>query len=164
LSTGPKTASGKQRSARNATRLGLSLPIVADPRLSRSVKELTDEIAGDGTSATVRDLASRIAEPQVDLARIRRARYAILAGALRDDKPLNSGRCDGSSGSHARDSVPQGAGPPGIPNADSSKSNSPSEVAAALREAVHQLTAIRRYERRTLSRRKFAIRMLKAAR
>ena len=42
-STGPKTANGRRRSARNALRYGLSLPVLSDPILSQEVAALARE-------------------------------------------------------------------------------------------------------------------------
>jgi hypothetical protein len=44
-STGPKTVQGHPRTARNARRHGLSLPICTDPALSEEVEKLAREIA-----------------------------------------------------------------------------------------------------------------------
>jgi hypothetical protein len=45
-STGPKSAEGRTRSARNAVRYGLSLSVLSDPTLSQEVTALAREIAG----------------------------------------------------------------------------------------------------------------------
>ena len=73
-STGPTTAEGRNRSSRNARRHGLSLPVLADPVLSKDVAELTREIAGSNPSRKLYEPARRFAEAQIDLNRIRRAR------------------------------------------------------------------------------------------
>jgi hypothetical protein len=84
-STGPRTAEGRNRSARNARRHGLSLPVLADPVLSQDVAELTRKIAGSNPSRELYERARRVAEAQIDLRRIRRARSNFghqLAGHL----------------------------------------------------------------------------------
>src|SRR2546429_2861300 len=51
-STGPKTAAGKARVARNARRHGLNVPLAADPALSREVEALAQAICrGFGVSS-----------------------------------------------------------------------------------------------------------------
>src|SRR5271170_8104920 len=79
-STGPRSAAGKMRAARNAMRFGLSIPVMADPALNRDVEALARLIAGGGANAKMVELALPIAEAQVDLLRVRRARNAILSG------------------------------------------------------------------------------------
>jgi len=83
-STGPRTAEGRNRSARNARRHGLSLPVLADPILSQDVAELTREIAGSTPSRELYELARRVAETQIDLRRVRYARFDLLSSALGD--------------------------------------------------------------------------------
>ena len=70
-STGPKTAKGKGRSARNALRYGLSLPVLSDPTLSQEVAALARQIAGADATPEIQELARHIAEAQVDLRRVR---------------------------------------------------------------------------------------------
>jgi hypothetical protein len=61
-STGPKSAAGKSRAARNARRHGLSIPVMSDPQLSADVEVLAREIAGENASAEMRALSRIIAE------------------------------------------------------------------------------------------------------
>jgi hypothetical protein len=44
--TGPKTAHGRARSARNALRYALSLPVCSNPALSEEMEALAREIPG----------------------------------------------------------------------------------------------------------------------
>jgi len=80
-STGPQTSQGHARSARNALRHGLSLPVCADPALCEA---LAREIAGTGANAEIQELARRVAEAQIDLRRVRYARHKLLSDALGD--------------------------------------------------------------------------------
>jgi hypothetical protein len=83
-STGPKTTQGRTRSARNALRHALSLPIYSDPALSEEVEALAHEIAGLDANAEMQELARRVAEAQIDLRRVRIARHDLLSRALDD--------------------------------------------------------------------------------
>ena len=83
-STGPKTADGRARAARNALRHALSLPVCSNPALSEEVETLAREIAGPDANAETQDLARQVAEAQIDLRRVRYARHKLLSDALAD--------------------------------------------------------------------------------
>ena len=81
-STGPKTANGRARSAKNALRHALSLLVCSNSALSEEVETLAREIAGCGASLEIQELALRIAEAQIDLRRVRYARHQFLSAQL----------------------------------------------------------------------------------
>jgi hypothetical protein len=83
-STGPQTAQGRVRAARNALRHALSLPISSNPGLSEEVEALASQIAGSGADAKTQELARRIAEAEIDLRRVRHARHHFLSDCLSD--------------------------------------------------------------------------------
>jgi hypothetical protein len=83
-STGPKTAQGRSRAARNALRHALSLPVSSDPVLSEDVEALAREIIGTDSNAEIHELARRIAEAQIDLRRVRHARHQLFSQTLSD--------------------------------------------------------------------------------
>ena len=78
---GPRTAAVKMQAAHNALRHGLRSPISADPVLSAELETLAREIAAERANHEQRELAARIAEAQIDLMRVRRARHDLLARA-----------------------------------------------------------------------------------
>jgi len=84
-STGPKTARGRARAARNALRHGLNVPIYSDPAINEELDMLAREIAGAEADAEVRGLARGVAEAYFDLRRVRLARHRHLVDALRVD-------------------------------------------------------------------------------
>jgi hypothetical protein len=137
-STGPKTAQGRARTARNALRHGLSVPVFSDSVFSEEVDALAREIAGPDAGAEVLELARRVAEAQIDLRRVRYAHHQVLRGL----------RVVGAF-------TPT---PDGVVEFLDSKPSGPLKLAMILSDKAGQLLAIDRYERRALSRRKFAIR------
>ena len=81
-SSGPKSARGKARSARNARRYGLAVSIWRDVRLAAQAEALTHDIAGEGASEELVAVSRPIAEAQVDLMRIRQAREHLLKSGV----------------------------------------------------------------------------------
>jgi hypothetical protein len=86
-STGPRTAAGKKRATRNALRHGLSLSALENPTLSAEAANLAREIADEGATPDILELARSVAEAQIDLIRIRQARHDLLS---RDSMIRNS--------------------------------------------------------------------------
>ena len=81
-SSGPKTAAGRARSARNRLRHALSLPVSSNPALSEEVAAFAREIAGPAANAEIQELARQVAEAPIDLRRVRYARHQLLCDAL----------------------------------------------------------------------------------
>ena len=163
ISTGPRTNHGRARSAKNAFRHGLSLPIQSDQAPCEEVQALARQIAGQHVSAHIEILARRVAEAQIDLRRVRYARHQLLSDALADPhydmrakmrviKQLLTPKLA---------DIPV---PAFIENYLITTPEGPAKFATILSEESKRLLAVDRYERRALSRRKFAIRALDEAR
>jgi hypothetical protein len=74
LSTGPRTARGKQISKMNARVHGLSSPIRSQAGAEEAIEQLADSIVEAAARPDLRALAVRISEAEIDLRRIKRSR------------------------------------------------------------------------------------------
>ena len=160
-STGPKTAHGRSHAARNAVRHALSLPVYADPVWSEEVESLTRQIIGTDADPEKQQLARRIAEAQVDLRRVRSARHQLLSRALSDPDYESEATLRKKAGliiGCFRRIGPSAPMPDNVMEFLQSKPEGPCKFATILADKTRQLLALDRYERRALSRRKFAIR------
>jgi hypothetical protein len=160
-STGPKTARGRARSAGNALRFGLSLSVLSDPTLRQEVEALAGQIAGTNASPEIRKLARRVAEPQIDLRRVRSLRLDLISRALADpDFDFRANR--NKKVTVALRIIYRCCRCEDIPAEDvrllESKLEGPDKFITILTEIARRLPALDRYERRALSRRKLAIR------
>ena len=77
-STGPRTAAAKARVRRNALQHGLAAIALADPTVTAEVDRVATSICGPGAGALEREQALIVAEAQVTLKQIRRARAAVM--------------------------------------------------------------------------------------
>src|SRR5689334_12236493 len=83
-STGPKTAAGKARTAQNAFRHGLNVPVRSDPLLVPGIEAMARRISGPYADAETMEGARRIAEAQFDLNRVRNSRRLLITQFLVD--------------------------------------------------------------------------------
>jgi hypothetical protein len=126
---GPRTRKGKQHSHQNARMHGLSIPLAADRDLQR---QLARAIAGDGASDEVLEQASVVAEIELELQRISKARTAMIEMSMRQ-APADD-----------REAF----------NETSRLSSIDAPIVDAFVRAFPTLSRIERYERRALARRK----------
>ncbi len=184
-SSGPRTAAGKAQSAQNAFRHGFNVPIWRDPDLGSDVEALAQRIAGKGADANVLELARHAAEAQIDLRRVRSHRHRLIEQVMPDPKvqaevaePPPIAPADAPVGARKKASPSDDRGR--ILGADPLEADVSARLAVfaknltaldrptrpvklSLAELAGELAALDRYERRALSRRKFAIRAFDVA-
>jgi len=89
-STGPRSGAGKTRASRNAYRHGLTLSITSTAEYAKQLETLVCKIAGDTKDPVKLERARAIAQADLELTQVRRAKVALIerASAFGELDPL----------------------------------------------------------------------------
>jgi hypothetical protein len=160
-SSGPRSRAGKRRARHNAYRHGLTSTITSNAAFAKEVEALARKIAGGTNDVSILECARAIAHAELDLARARRAKIALIERA--DAFGYLDPPQDNSTRELIRlvkafefDEV--------IPRAPSPcvtmPAQEPYRMAEAIRRVLPELLKLDRYERSACARRDRALREL----
>jgi hypothetical protein len=158
-STGPRSGAGRKRASRNAYRHGLTLSINSTAAFAKQLDTLVHKIAGDSEDAIVLERARAIAQAELELARVRRAKVALIERASAFGE-LDPPRLSSSVTQINRviNALERGSFlPKSIDASATMPSQEPDRSAEAVRRVLPELRKLERYERRAAARRDRAI-------
>jgi hypothetical protein len=137
-STGPRSGAGKKRASRNAYRHGLTMNITSTAAYAKQLDKLARKIAGNTDDAITLERARAIAQAELELARVRRAKVVLI------ERASAFGELDPPQLTVA---VPRPIDSATMP------SQEPDRSAEAVRRVLPDLRKLERYERRSAARR-----------
>jgi hypothetical protein len=163
-STGPRSRFGRKRAAGNATVHGLAANLVSIPALAEQVEKLARQIAGSADDAIVLQYARDAACAELDLARVRRIKVALIERASAVGTLDHSPFSDDSAVVRKRlYSIARGETPT-VPDRTDPFAAMPSgdfeRTGDAMRRALPELIKLARYESRAAARRDKALRQI----
>ena len=157
-STGPRSGAGKTRAGRNAYRHGLTLSITSTAEYAKQLETLVRKIAGDTKDAVKLERARAIAQAELELARVRRAKVALIerASAFGEFDPP---RPTVTQMIRLIDAFDRGRliVPKPIDASATMPSQEPHRSAEAIRRVLPELCKLERYERRAAAQRDRAV-------
>jgi hypothetical protein len=156
-STGPRSGAGRKRASRNAYRHGLTLSITSTAAYAKQLAKLVREIAGDSKDAIVLERARAIAQAELDLARVRRAKVALIERASAFGE-LDPPQLTVTQMIRFVNAFERGRPiPKPIDALATMPSKEPDRSAEAVRQVLPELRKLDRYERRAAVRRHRAV-------
>jgi hypothetical protein len=156
-STGPRSGAGKKRASRNAYRHGLTLSITSTAAYAKQLDNLVRKIAGDSEDAILLEHARAIAQAELDLARVRRAKVALIERASAFGE-LDPPQLTVTQMIRLVNAFERGRPiPEPIDASATMPSQEPDRSAEAIRRVLPELRKLDRYERRAAAQRERAV-------
>ena len=164
-STGPLSGAGRKRASRNAYRHGLTLSISSTAAFAKQLDKLVHKIAGDTEDEIVLERARAVAQAELELARVRRAKVALIERASAfgelDPPQLTAAGCIRLLNAVLRgrdiNAVLRGRHIESIDASAAMPSQEPERSAEAVRRVLPELRKLDRYERRAAAQRDRAV-------
>jgi hypothetical protein len=157
-STGPRSGAGKTRASRNAYRHGLTLSITSTVEYAKQLETLVRKIAGNTQNALKLERARAIAQAELELARVRRAKVALIERASAfgelDPPPVTVTQMIRLIDAFERGRL---IVPKPIDASATMPSREPDRSAEAIRRVLRELRKLERYERRAAAQRDRAV-------
>jgi hypothetical protein len=160
-STGPRSGAGKKRASRNAYRHGLTLSITSSAASAKQLEKLVRKIAGNTENPILLERARALAQAELDLARVRRAKVALIERASAfgelDPPQLFGTAAQLMRAIRALERGRMSSLPEPIDASATMPSQEPDRSAEAVRRVLPELRKLDRYERRAAARRDRAV-------
>jgi hypothetical protein len=156
-STGPRSGAGRKRASRNAYRHGLTLSITSTAAVAKQLDKLARKIAGNTDDAITVERAREIAQAELDLARVRRAKVAVIERASAFGE-LDPPQLAATKMIRLLNAFDRGRPiPKPIDALATMPSQEPDRSAEAVRRVLPELRKLDRYERRAVAQRERAV-------
>jgi len=156
-STGPRSGAGRKRASRNAYRHGLTLNITSTAAVAKQLDKLARKIAGNTDDAITLEHAREIAQAELDLARVRRAKVAVIERASAFGE-LDPPQLAATKMIRPLNAFDRGRPiPKPIEAVATMPSQEPDRSAEAVRRVLPELRKLDRYERRAVAQRERAV-------
>ena len=159
-SIGPRSGGGKKRASRNAYRHGLTVSITSTAAFAKQLDKLARKIAGGTEDPILLERARAIAQAELDLARVRRAKVALIerASAFGELDPPRSFTSVTRVIRFLNAFYPgRVALPKPLDSSATMPRQEPDRTAEAVRRVLPQLRKLDRYERRAAAHRERAV-------
>ena len=159
-STGPRSGAGRKRASRNSYRHILTLNIASTAAYAKQLDKLARKIAGNTDDAITLERAREIAQAELELARVRRAKVALIerASAFGEFDPPRSFTSVTRIIRFLNAFYPgRVALPKPLDSSATMPRQEPGRSAEAIRRVLPDLRKLDRYERRAAAQRERAV-------